>query len=135
VRVDKLMLAALEPIIAAYAHAAYDDIPALRELRASVAELTTRAERWRADLGALADRTEIVSVESVTGGGTLGSDIPSVALAVSTRSPDAFARALRDHDPPVVARIEDGRVLLDPRTVLPGEDASVVSALARALSG
>jgi L-seryl-tRNA(Ser) seleniumtransferase len=51
------------------------------------------------------------------------------------RDADALAARLRRADPPVMARIEDGRVLLDPRTVLPGEDAAVVAALRGALAG
>jgi L-seryl-tRNA(Ser) seleniumtransferase len=129
VRVDKLALAALEPVIAAYARTDYDSVPVLRQLRTPVHELTARIERWRDGLGSFAERCAVVDVTSATGGGTLASDIPSVALAVSVPSPDAFARALRTLDPPVVARIESDRVLLDPRTVLQGEDDLVASAL------
>lgn len=129
VRVDKLALAALEPVIAAYARADYDSVPVLKTLRTPLDELTARVERWRDSLGPFAERCEVVEVTSATGGGTLASDIPSVALAVAVASPDAFARALRTQDPPVIARIEGDRVLLDPRTVLPGEDESVVAAL------
>ena len=57
-----------------------------------------------------------------------------IALAVSAPSPDDIARRLREHEPPVLARIDDGRVLLDARTVLEGEDDAVVGALRAALS-
>jgi L-seryl-tRNA(Ser) seleniumtransferase len=132
VRIDKLTLAALEPVIGAYARAEHGAIPALARLRAPLHELAARVAAWRAALGAFADQIEIVGVQSATGGGTLESNVPSTALAVSVGSPDGFVRALRGHDPPVIARIEDDRVLLDPRTVLPGEDDYVVAALKHA---
>ena len=53
-------------------------------------------------------------------------------MAVPTEHPDAFLAALRQHDPPVIARADEGRVLLDPRTVQDGEDEHVVSAVAAA---
>jgi L-seryl-tRNA(Ser) seleniumtransferase len=133
VRVDKLMLAALEPVIAAYAHGDYDSIPILKQLRTPLDALRRRAEGWRESLGAFAERCDIVGVTSATGGGTLASDIPSVALAISVEAPDKFAHSLRAHEQPVIARIEEGRVLLDPRTVLPGEDDDVVAALRSAI--
>jgi L-seryl-tRNA(Ser) seleniumtransferase len=132
IRVDKLTLAALEPVIAAYARADYDAIPVLKQLRTPLDVLRRRAEQWREALGTFAERCDVVDVVSATGGGTLASDIPSVALAITAESPDDFAHTLRRQSPPVVARIEEGRVLLDPRTVLPEEDEEVIAALTRA---
>lgn len=129
VRVDKLTLAALEPVLAAYARREYDAIPALRQLRVSIETLKERVQGWRAALGEHGAGAETIEVTSATGGGTLGDGIPSIALAVWTPSPDRFARCLREHAVPIIARIEDGRVLLDARTVLPGEDDAVVAAL------
>lgn len=135
IRVDKLTLAALEPVIAAYARADFDAIPILRQLRTPLDVLRRRATRWSESLGVFSERCDIVDVASATGGGTLASDIPSVALAIAVESPDELARSLRMQRPPVVARIEAGRVLLDPRTVLPEEDDAVVAALRAALGG
>jgi L-seryl-tRNA(Ser) seleniumtransferase len=132
VRVDKLTLAALEPVLAAYARRDYDVIPALRQVRLPVEVLRDRVNAWRAAIGDHAARASIVEVTSVTGGGTLSEGIPSIALAVSMASPNDFARRLREHETPVIARIEDDRVLLDARTVLDGEDDAVVAALRRA---
>jgi L-seryl-tRNA(Ser) seleniumtransferase len=129
VRVDKLTLAALEPVVAAYARRDYDAIPVLRQIRLPLQALRDRVSGWRAALGDDAARTALAEVTSATGGGTLGAGIPSIALAVSTPSPDRFARRLREHTVPVIARIADGRVLLDARTVLPGEDDAVIGAL------
>jgi L-seryl-tRNA(Ser) seleniumtransferase len=133
IRIDKLTLAALEPVIAAYARADYDAIPVLRQLRTPLDELSRRVLRWRESLGPAGQPCEIVHVTSATGGGTLASDIPSVALAVTVESPDELAQSLRSQIPPVVARIEEGRVLLDPRTVFPGEDDELVAALRASL--
>ena len=135
VRVDKLTIAALEPLLGHHARGEYDQIPVLGRLRTDPSRLHTRASAWRAALGEHADRVEVVEVRAATGGGTIGAPIPSSALAVSAPSADAFARRLREHDPPVIARIEDGRVLLDARTVLDGEDATIVAALRAALAG
>jgi L-seryl-tRNA(Ser) seleniumtransferase len=55
--------------------------------------------------------------------------LPTFVLALAPGGADRDAARLRRGDPPVVARVEDGRLVLDPRTVLPGEDALVVSAL------
>jgi L-seryl-tRNA(Ser) seleniumtransferase len=129
VRIDKLTLAALEPVLAAYARREYDTIPVLRQLTLPLETLRQRVLAWRTALDIHATRSELVESISATGGGTLGAGIPSIALAVSARSPDRFARRLREHAVPVVARIEDGRVLLDARTVLDGEDDAVVAAL------
>ena len=129
VRVDKLTLAALEPVLAAYARRDYDAIPALRQLRLPLDALRARVSAWRAALAGDAARASVIDVTAATGGGTLGAGIPSIALAVSTPSPDRFARRLREHTVPVIARIDDGRVLLDARTVLEGEDDVVIEAL------
>ena len=134
-RVDKLTLAALEPVLAAYARGDHDAVPVLRQLRASLGDLRARLLSWQDRLGSHRACTELVDVTSATGGGTRSDGIPSIGLAVSTGSADGFARRLREHDPPVIARIEDGRVLLDPRTVLDEEDEQVVQALLAAFAG
>jgi L-seryl-tRNA(Ser) seleniumtransferase len=135
VRVDKLTIAALEAVLGAYGRRDYDSIPVLRQLRTSVQALRERVAGWQAALGEAAASTAVIDVSSATGGGTLGESIPSIALAVSVASAERFARELRAYDTPVLARIEGGRVLLDPRTVLPGEDAVIIAALRRALDG
>jgi L-seryl-tRNA(Ser) seleniumtransferase len=63
-----------------------------------------------------------------------GSDLPTTLLCVSGVDPVALAARLRGGPNPVIARIERDQVLLDPRTVLPGQDELVVTALRRALS-
>jgi L-seryl-tRNA(Ser) seleniumtransferase len=79
-------------------------------------------------------KLEIVAGESVIGGGTAPSaTLPTALLAVthSSANADALAARLRAVEPPIVARIEDGRVLLDLRTVFPEQDAAIAQALTR----
>ena len=130
IRVDKLTLTTLEPVVDAYVRGDLDSIPVLRMLRTSLDDLEERLNDWRAQLGEHAERIEVVTTESAVGGGTLAeAPVESRGLAVQCEDPDAMARALRAQTPPVVARIADGRVLLDARSVQPDEDRFVVEAL------
>ena len=64
---------------------------------------------------------------AVVGGGTLpGAELPSHGVALATDDADGLARALRDVDPPVIGRVQDGEVVLDLRTVPPSQDADLV---------
>ena len=79
-------------------------------------------------------KAEIIEGESVIGGGTAPSaTLPTALLALThqTMNADSFAARLRAVEPPIVARIEDGRVLLDLRTVFPEQDAAIAQALLR----
>ncbi|MBM4416614.1 MAG: L-seryl-tRNA(Sec) selenium transferase, partial [Chloroflexi bacterium] len=99
--------------------------------------LRRRAARWaRAALAAGAEAA-IVPARSTVGGGSLpGEELPTFACAVRLAhdSPDTLAARLRAGRPPVVARIERDRVLLDPRTVDPRDDRAVAAALSAALA-
>lgn len=131
-RVDKLTLAALEATLRAYVRGdAEQRIPIWRAAAASIQQLEATAARWRSALG----QGEVVEAESPIGGGSLpGLALPTRALALRVSDADGFARALRAFDPPVVARIEDGAVLLDPRTVQPHEEAALLEAAREALA-
>jgi L-seryl-tRNA(Ser) seleniumtransferase len=88
--------------------------------------LAARAERLAAGIGA---RAAVGRAAAKVGGGALPLlelEGPVVAL---DGEPEALARALRAHDPPVIGRIHDGRVLLDPRTLTDGDVEVVISAL------
>jgi L-seryl-tRNA(Ser) seleniumtransferase len=122
-RIDKLSLAALEGTLRLYRdpERARTEIPVLAMLAATPEALLARAERI-ADAIAGAS---VVTASAKVGGGALPLlelEGPVVALA---GDPETLARALRAHDPPVIARIHDGRVLLDPRT-LSDEDVPLV---------
>ncbi|HEY2161672.1 MAG TPA: hypothetical protein VGH24_10225, partial [Solirubrobacteraceae bacterium] len=131
-RIDKLSLAALEATLRLYLdpERARREIPVLAMLEAGEGELAARAERLREWIGPDA---EIVRAVSKVGGGALPLlelEGPVVALSAQT-DPVTVARALRDADPPVIARIHDGRVLLDPRT-LRDDEVELAAAAARA---
>ena len=128
-RVDKLTYAALEATLMEYIRQNHDAIPFVRMMRLSAEEIRSRAEALQAQLSAAAHcKTEIISGESLVGGGSA----PTSALANfpagryrQQLSADDLAARLRRNDPPIVARVEEGRVLLDLRTVLgPSEDAA-----------
>jgi L-seryl-tRNA(Ser) seleniumtransferase len=134
-RLDKVALAGLAATLAHYERGeAVSEVPVWRAIARTPDELRARAEAWRESLAL--PGAEVVASTSAVGGGTLpGVTLPTFVLALPTGSPDAVAARLRGADVPVVARIEDGRVVLDPRTVLPGEDDAVVAAIRLAVGG
>jgi L-seryl-tRNA(Ser) seleniumtransferase len=108
-------------------------VPVWRAIAAAPEALRARAERWRAALGV--PGCEVVEGLSAVGGGSLPEvTLPTYVLALPRGDPDDALARLRDADPPVIGRIEADRVVLDPRTVMPGEDAAVVRAVSGALS-
>jgi L-seryl-tRNA(Ser) seleniumtransferase len=124
-RIDKLSLAALEATLRLYRdpERAFREIPALAMLAAAPGSLRARAESIA---GAIGEGASVVMASAKVGGGALPLlelEGPAVALE---GEPEALARSLRAHDPPVIARIHDGRVLLDPRT-LTDEDIPLVA--------
>lgn len=131
-RVDKIYYAALEATVAAYLRDDFDSIPALRMMRLPVEEIGRRAEEMRAQLTGIG--AEIIDGQSVIGGGSApGSTLPTKLLGIahSKRSADELAEALRHNSPPIIARVENDRVLLDLRTVFPDQDAVIAEALRR----
>ncbi len=132
VRADKTCLAGLSATLLHYLREEADrEIPIWRMICASAAELQTRAQTWADVLG----QGAVISSESTIGGGSLpGESIKTYVLAIETKSPDRLLKKLRSSDPPIIARTEAGRVLLDPRTVLPNQDSYLLQALRAALS-
>ncbi|MFZ1134381.1 MAG: L-seryl-tRNA(Sec) selenium transferase, partial [Candidatus Korobacteraceae bacterium] len=133
-RVDKMFYAALEATLVAYLREDYDSIPALRMMRLTEEQIDERAEHMMHKLHVSCPRLEVavVATRSVIGGGSApGATLPSRAVAVSSAEmgADVIARTLRQWMTPVIARVEDGRVLLDLRTVEPEQDAVVVTAV------
>ena len=133
-RVDKMFYAALEATLLAYLREDYDSIPILRMMRVTEEELQHRAEHIARHLRIGSPQLEIEVVESraVLGGGSApGSTLPSRALAVhcgDLSAEDLLCR-LRQYAIPIIARIEEDRVLLDLRTVERGHDAAIMEAL------
>ena len=97
-------------------------------LTASEAVLTDRAERLADGIG------DVVPAVAKVGGGALPLlELPGPVVAVRGGSPDALAARLRAGDPPLVGRIEDGRLLLDPRTLADDEIELAAAAVRAAL--
>jgi L-seryl-tRNA(Ser) seleniumtransferase len=133
-RVDKLIYAALEATLLDYIRRAHDAIPTLRMMRLSKEEIGDRAEAVRRQIAGAKLNVEIVVGESIVGGGAAPSAVlPTrlLALASDGLSVDELTAHLRRSDPPIIARVDEGRVLLDLRTVFPEQDSAIVSALAR----
>ena len=134
-RVDKLTYAALEATLLAYLRQDHDAIPAVRMLRLQVEEIEARAQAVRKSLQSETTRlvVEIVDGRSVVGGGAApAAGLPTRLLAVTFQglSADELATRLRAGELPIVARVEEGRVMLDLRTVFPEQDEFVARALA-----
>ena len=133
-RVDKLTYAALEATLLAYVKRDHDAIPALRMMRLSKEEIGNRAEALRARFAPSRCRVAIVDGESIIGGGAAPSAVlPTRLLALSCKdlSAEELAARLRTSDPPVIARVAEGRVLLDLRTVFPEQDCSIADVVNR----
>jgi L-seryl-tRNA(Ser) seleniumtransferase len=131
-RVDKLTYAALEATLLAYVKRDHDAIPTLRMMRLTQREIGKRAEALAVKVASPKLQVEIVDGESVIGGGAAPSSIlPTrlIALSCAGVSADELSARLRAANPPVIARVEDGRVLLDLRTVFPEQDEAVRATL------
>ncbi|MHB8217189.1 MAG: L-seryl-tRNA(Sec) selenium transferase [Candidatus Sulfotelmatobacter sp.] len=131
-RVDKLSYAALEATLLAYVRHDHDSIPTLRMMRLTQEAIGKRAEALAARIAGPKLRVEIVDGESIVGGGAApSSGLPTRLLAVTCEglSADQFSGRLRGSDPSIIVRVEEGRVLLDLRTVFPEQDAVVAAAL------
>jgi L-seryl-tRNA(Ser) seleniumtransferase len=130
-RPDKLCLAALSATLTHYLKGeVLKCIPIWRMISAPLSELEARAQRWCALLIEAGLSCEIVAGRSAVGGGSLpGEMLPTMLLAITVASADTAAAHLRTADPPVIARIESDRLLLDPRTVLDREEADLLKAL------
>jgi L-seryl-tRNA(Ser) seleniumtransferase len=126
-RVDKMTLAALGATLELHrSETSRRRIPVYRMLSATLDELRERAAAYLAASG----RSRVVESDAYVGGGALPQTrIPSIAIAYQSERPDALAAELRRRNPAIVARIEDGVLLFDLRTIAPDEDAIVTSAL------
>ena len=133
-RIDKLSLAALEATLREWLLGqAATEVPVERMLTATAAELRRRAAWWVVKLGDREIATTLLESESAAGGGSLpGHGLPTTLVALPGPA-SRLLRALREGDPPVLARIEADRCCLDPRTVLPGEDERLFEAAEQAL--
>ena len=124
-RIDKLITQALEASLRNLVFEQWDELPALRMIRMTADQIRVRAERVQAQLANI----EIIEGKSVAGGGsTPDQSLPTWLLAVPGDAPK-LERKLRKNDPPIIARIENDRLVLDLRTVFVREEEILVSAL------
>jgi len=135
-RVDKLTYAALEATLLAYVKQDYAAIPTLEMMGRSKQEIGQRAEALAERLrsSACKIKAEMIDGQSVIGGGAApSSQLPTRLLALYCAELNAreLTRRLRTCDPPIIARVEEGRVLLDLRTVFPEQDNQIAAALCR----
>ncbi len=140
VRVDKLTLVALEATLTLFLDeaAALAEVPTLRMLQRGVEELARVAERIAQAIAQQVPDAQVAVVDgfSQMGSGSLpGQDLPTrlVALAREGVASGRLAARLRQHEPPVFARVHHDRVLLDPRTLLEGEENVLIEACVAAL--
>ena len=135
VRIDKLTLAALEATLRQRLSGRLDEIPVQRMIRASATDVRRRAAMWSVKLEERGVPVSLVSSESAIGGGSVpGHGLPTVLLSISGPA-SRLAAALRHGEPPVIARIEKDACCLDPRTVLKGEDETLIDAVEEAYRG
>jgi L-seryl-tRNA(Ser) seleniumtransferase len=127
VRADKVALAGISATLLHYLKdEAEREIPIWRMISMEREQVRARAEAWRESLG----QGEVVESESTVGGGSLpGESMKTWVLSLDVKSPDKFMAKLRASNPSVVARTENDRVLLDPRTVLPEQNADLLRVL------
>ncbi len=135
-RAGKLVLAALEATLEAHRRGtAFDEIPALRMLAQTSAQMLERASNFLTRLqhnGLLSLQCEIIGGQSAIGGGSAPTTHPRtslIALTHETLSADEIENALRRSTPPVIARIAADKVLLDLRTVFEDEEAELIEIL------
>ncbi|MGH2659398.1 MAG: L-seryl-tRNA(Sec) selenium transferase [Actinomycetota bacterium] len=136
VRVDKMQVAALGSVLAAYAKRAHTDLPVWRMLREPADGVRHRAERLAEALDGELEGARVRQSEATVGGGSLpGYEIPSWAVEVRVPDPPAMAARLRTGSPPVFCRVDEKTVVLDVRTVTEKELPDLTRAIQYALEG
>jgi L-seryl-tRNA(Ser) seleniumtransferase len=128
VRADKLCLTALTATLLHYLKdEAETEIPTWRMIKRTPASIRQSARLWAKKLG----YGEVAASESTVGGGSLpGETLPTFVLALAVSHPEQFLKRLRACTPPIIARTSGDKVLLDPRTVPPEQEDSLLTSLA-----
>jgi L-seryl-tRNA(Ser) seleniumtransferase len=131
VRADKMALAALSATLTHYLkEQALAEIPVWHMISRSLEDLTETAVSWAAQLQAQNIDAETSASESTVGGGSLpGTSMPTQLVAITHPDVAALAAALRENNPPIIGRIQDGRYLIDPRTVLPRQTQTLLQGI------
>lgn len=128
-RVDKTTLAGLQATLLHYLKGeATQKIPVWRMIATPQESLAARAKTWANRLTAAGLQPEVIPGRSAVGGGSLpGETLPTQLVALREPSPDRLSHALHHADPPVIARVEQNRLVFDPRTVQPEEDETLMA--------
>ncbi len=131
VRADKMCLAAISATLLHYLKdEAENEIPIWRMIATPPAQIKSRAKKWVGEIG----NGEVIPGFSTIGGGSLpGESLPTWLLALDVGKPDKFLAKLRSMNPPIIARTENDRILLDPRTVLPENEGAFLVGIQNAL--
>ncbi len=126
IRADKMALAALSATLGHYIkEEAFEKVPVWQMISASVEEIKSRAENWQKILGL----GEVTESKSMVGGGSLpGETLPTMVWAVEVDHPQKLLADLREGSPAIIGRIENDRVIFDPRTILPQSDPDFIQA-------
>lgn len=132
IRADKMALAALSATLEHYIKGeGLEKIPIWQMISTSGDEIKSRAENWKKVIG-LGD---VIESESMVGGGSLpGETLPTSVWAVSVEHPQTLLAGLRKSTPAIIGRIENDRVVFDPRTILPKSDSDFIQAFKRTWS-
>jgi len=127
VRADKTCLAGVTATLTHYLKdEAEREIPIVKMMSLTPEQVKARAEAWRNTLG----QGEVVESESTVGGGSLPDEsMPTYVLSLNVKSADRLLKKLREANPPIIARTENDKVLLDPRTVILEQDQTLLSIL------
>ncbi len=123
-RADKLTLAGINATLLHYLKdEAIEKVPVWQMIAQPLENIKITANQWREYLGT----GEVIQGFSTVGGGSLPTEeMPTYLLALKPENPDKFMQAMRHSNPPIIARIEEDRVLLDPRTVLPNQENALL---------
>jgi L-seryl-tRNA(Ser) seleniumtransferase len=133
IRADKMALAALSATLGHYIKGeALTKVPVWQMISASQSEIKKRATSWQKAIKV----GEVLEAQSMVGGGSLpGETLPTFVLAIEVDHPTRLLTSLREGTPAIIGRIEDDKVILDPRTILPNSDDDFLSSLKQTWSG
>lgn len=128
-RVDKMTLAALQATLLAYLEGtAEEELPTWRMISLDKRTIARRAQKWRRTLARAGISAEVVDAASAVGGGSLpGQTLPTRAVRIDTPNSAHISAALRAAAVPVITRLEEGAIWLDPRTVLPEQESVLLA--------
>ncbi len=124
-RVDKLIIQALETTLGALLRQDWQTVPALRMIFTKLEDLKRRAEQVSAAVGGTIRESE----SPIGGGSTPDQMLPTWLVEIETPNPNAFEKHLRFTTPPVIARIENDKIILDMRTISDAEVSSLIGAV------